>query len=175
MVKAEVVYTRKSFFQLPKTYNNLLFGTTLAVWGVTMLLILGIPVLSLLTGTEMPAGYTKDLIFWIAAIIFLILLRNVILPVSAYSKYHKKFGDTPMYYEFGEESFTSVQNGNGFSENISLRYDKLDKVIETKEYFLLSPRSGSAYIIARSDITEGTPDELRAILRKNMGKRYKVK
>ena len=175
MVKAEVVYTRKGFFQLPKTYNNVTFGITLVIWSASMILILGIPVLSFLTGTEMPEDYAKYLFFLIAGLVFLILLRNVILPLSAFNKYHKKFGDTPIYYEFGEEGFTCVQNGNGFSENTALNYDKLDKVIETKEYFLLSPRSGSAYTIAKTDITEGTPEELRAILRRSMGKKYKVK
>lgn len=175
MVKARVIYTLKHYLQLPKTLNPAGLIIALVLTGSVMLLMLGIPVLTAISGDPLPEGFWSNLMLLTGAFLFYIVIRQFFSPWLGYRRAHKKFGDTPVEYELREKDFTAIQNGSDFSENVVLPYSKLDKAVETKEYFLLCPRSGTAYIIGKNEITEGTPEQLRSILRGTMGKKYKLK
>ncbi len=175
MVKARVIYTLKHYLQLPKTLNPAGLIIALALTGSVMLLMLGIPVLTAISGDPLPEGFWSHLMLLAGAFLFYISIRQFFSPWLGYRKAHKKFGDTPVEFELREKDFTAVQTGEDFDENITLPYSKLDKVVETKDFFLLVSHGGNAFIIGKSEITEGTPEQLRSILRGNMGKKYKLK
>ncbi|HOR21335.1 MAG TPA: YcxB family protein [Ruminococcus sp.] len=86
-----------------------------------------------------------------------------------------EFGESKVNFAFHADKFTAEHSGKDFSDKIELNYDKLDKVYETKEYFLLYLRSNTAFIIGKNEICEGSPQALRELLRTKFGKRYKTK
>jgi hypothetical protein len=78
-----------------------------------------------------------------------------------------------MLYEFDENEMRASCKGADFNENVAITYDKLDKVRETPKCFLLFPEKNLAYVIGKHEITEGTADDLRNLLKSKLGKKFK--
>ena len=57
------------------------------------------------------------------------------------------------------------------NSNGDIKYSALFKVCETPEYIYLFFRLNQAYILKKSGIIDGTPEQLRAILMNNIPKK----
>ncbi|MBQ8961086.1 MAG: YcxB family protein [Ruminococcus sp.] len=178
MIKAEVKYTEDHYRQLAKCRNKILLYICTATAGVNVLLFLGLVFLSKFTKEGAPkdlADSAVPLIILIAFIVLDYLYMYVIAPKRAAKTERKKFGDEKVCFTFTEEKMTARHKGADFSDSMELSYDKLDKAVETDGYFLLYLRASTAFIIGRGEITEGSPDQLRALLKNKFGTRYKKK
>ena len=165
MIRAKVVYTNEHMSQIYKCYGKLslfiiIFCSAIILLGTAFELI--VLFAFLVSDTPIPS----NLISLITLSLFLVILfiaSNTWLfflyPRVFLKNHRKKYGDIPVFYEF--------------NENITITYDKLDKVKETKKYFLLYPQRYSIYIIGKHEITEGTADDLRNLLKSKLGKKFK--
>ena len=67
----------------------------------------------------------------------------------------------------------SVRSEEGGSpDNTSASYSSLVKAVETKQDFYLFTGQTQAYLIDKNYITDGTAEELRAVLLKEMGAKF---
>ena len=179
MIRAKVVYTNEHMSQLYKCYGKfslfiIIFCSVIILLGTAFELLTFL--LFLISDTPIPS----DLISLITLSLFLVILfiaSNTWLfflyPRIFLKNHRKKYGDIPIFYEFNENNMSIKHTGADFNENITITYDKLDKVKETKKYFLLYPQRYSVYIIGKHEITEGTPDDLRNLLKSKLGKKFK--
>lgn len=80
---------------------------------------------------------------------------------------------TSMVLMFNDDSLTSEQIGDIASGTGVTKYEALQKVYETKTTFYLYLTPRQALLITKSDITKGTPEELRSLLRAKLpAKKY---
>lgn len=70
-------------------------------------------------------------------------------------------------YRFGESSFEAAAQG-GDSDRVA--YEKLTRLVETKEYIFLFTAPGVAHILRKDDFTLGNSDGLLAFLAEKTGK-----
>ena len=179
MIRAKVVYKMEHMNQLYKCYSKLslfiiLFCTAIVFFGgiFELLTIL----IFIISGTQIPS----DLVGLSIISLFLVVLAvasNVwiffIYPRVYLKSYKIKYGDIPILYEFNENDMNTKHIGTDFEEYLKFTYDKLDKVRETKKYFIFYPQRYSVFIIGKHEITEGTPEELRNLLKSKLGKKFK--
>ncbi len=176
MIRAKVVYTpehmKQFYFSLYKTF------TIICLIVVILCLILDISSSLFYKSIDkpMPHEQVRRSIFIISCSIFLIFLNiwlYFIQPHIFVKNHRRKYGDSPMLYEFDKNEMRASHAGTDFNENVAITYDKLDKVRETKKCFLLFPEKNLAYVIGKHEITEGTPDDLRNLLKSKLGKKFK--
>ncbi len=67
-------------------------------------------------------------------------------------------------YVFGPEGFEAVETAQGINSVERVEYQKLERLVETKEYFLAYTSKILYYPILKETIEGGTEDELRALL-----------
>lgn len=181
MIKARVVYTMDHIRQLRRLRSIfsyiIMIGCTLYVL-FNFVLILGIPLMCFIVKAPLPDGFWRHMIvisILSAFVVFLDIWTFFLAPWTGFRNRKKKYGDSPIYYELDENGVDVKCQGEGFSDNTAFTYDKLDKAIETKNYFLLCPRRNVAYIIGKHEITEGSVEGLRDLLRLKMGNKFKSK
>lgn len=116
-----------------------------------------------------------DIIYFLGIIMFIyfVISRMIFLPKNNLEKIRNVYGDNPIVFSFGEETFNVSAEKGASSQNITLEYGKLFSVREIKDYFLIYVSRNSAYIIKKSAIEGGTPYELSEMLEKRLGKKYK--
>ncbi len=176
MIRAKVVYTPE---HLKQHYLSLYKVFTIACSIVVVLCVILVILSSLvfkMINEPLPPEQVKRLIFIISSSIFLIFLNiwlYFIQPHIFIKNHRKKYGDSPMLYEFDENEMRASCKGADFNENVAITYDKLDKVRETPKCFLLFPEKNLAYVIGKHEITEGTADDLRNLLKSKLGKKFK--
>lgn len=76
--------------------------------------------------------------------------------------------------EFHEDKYITSLLGNGCCCLTECNYKRFNKAIETEEYFCWL-HDNTSYIIKKSAITEGTPEELSALFKEKLGSRFTVK
>jgi hypothetical protein len=166
----------RSIFRL-KGIGLLLFFILGSLFAVgDLLFVAGLSFLCLLTRGSLPDGTLSSIIFMTALtviVLYIDLWVFVLVPKNNYDKYKRKYGDMPIFYEFSETGMTVDAKAEGFEEHVRFAYDKFDKAVETKEFFILSENSATAYIIGKNEITEGTAEQLRALFKNNIGNKFK--
>jgi hypothetical protein len=84
--------------------------------------------------------------------------------------------ETHEVYTFDEHHFTISQvKGLEYEANIDAAYTYFYKVIKTDDAYLFYVSMGHTHIVPRSTMTEGTTEELDALLSSRMGDKFKIK
>lgn len=176
MVKSEMVYNlddMKAFF---KDYSAKKFFTTMGI----VYLILGILIVLVINNL---AFLKEDRIFYtclfivvyIAVLTFCMVKAVKDTPEKMLKSIKSLYGDGTAVYEFDENTFkNSIVSGKTKSEAV-IEYSKLSKAIESKTHFYIFTNENTAYVIRKTAFTEGTPEELRNILKTRFGERFIVK
>ncbi len=179
MIRAKVVYTLEHMKQIKKCYGTF---SLLVIIICTVIILLGIAfeLLTLLAFLISDTPIPPDLISLFVlsfSLAILFIMSNIWLfflyPRTFLKNHRKKYGDIPIFYEFNENNMSIEHIGTDFEEHLRFTYDKLDKVKETKKYFLLYPQRYSVYIIGKHEITEGTADDLRNLLKSKLGNKFR--
>lgn len=92
------------------------------------------------------------------------VLCNGAYTAQSICKAFPHFVETGIEFAFHDDSFLTVQTGDIAKGTAITRYDALNKVYETKTMFYIYITPMQALLIAKCDITKGTPEELRNIL-----------
>ena len=141
-------------------------------------MLVGIPLICIIAKVPLPDGFWGFVMLGAVLSIFIVFLDIWTFFLASWIGFRnrrKKYGDSPIYYELDENGVDVKCQGEGFSDSAAFTYDKLDKAIETNNYFLLCPHRNVGYIIGKHEITEGSAEGLRDLLRLKMGKKFKSK
>ncbi|MCM1225804.1 MAG: YcxB family protein [Clostridium sp.] len=171
MLKAEMKYElsdMKVFVR--KSRNSAAVYLLVAFMAFIVLITLPGVIYSLKRGVDF-----YDIIYFLGIIMFIyfFISRMIFLPKNNLEKIKKVYGDNPIVFSFGEETFNVSAEKGASSENITLEYGKLFSVREIKDYFFIYISRNTAYIIKKSAIEGGTPYELSEMLKKRLGKKYR--
>lgn len=78
-------------------------------------------------------------------------------------------------YAFDDEQFTAVIENEHKKFELFCQYEHIKTVVENKKYWYICTQDTKTYIVGADDLTEGTPDELRKLLKDKLGEMYIVK
>lgn len=176
MIKAEMVHTledMKIFARVSPRFKTLIIlNVLLAVFSLFHIIII---CLVLFNGYDLDE-YFFNIMMSILGPVFIaysLCYNLVTLPKNNLKKTKLVQGDNPIYYTFFKEYINSKSENGINSENTNLEYQKLYKVIETKDYFFFYTTENQAFMVRKNAFTEGTPDELVAILTLRLGDKFK--
>ncbi len=143
-------YTKFSMYK-GKTYIKWLFLTTI---------VLG-TILSLY-GFINDDDTTISLVFMILIILMVVIMifSSCILPKIMY-KSMKNISDIKNEFIFKDDEFSTVSSSLQFNGNSTTKYEMLYKVYETPKYFYIYINKAQAYIVNKSEIIDGTAEQIR--------------
>lgn len=110
-----------------------------------------------------------------ACAVAIVLIRTIRYPARRFAAVQKITPDMRCEYTFTEDCLTIHNECTGINENLKLKYSAVRKVIYNECWFvfLFGGRTGIAF--HENSFANGTPQELSALLREKIGKKYKVK
>ncbi|MGN1481017.1 YcxB family protein [Porcipelethomonas sp.] len=109
---------------------------------------------------------------WCAVVYIYMFIIN---PKMTYSAFLKKYGNSPVKYEFNEKSVRiCIENQDG-SWDIRKNYRDMFKIHETDDYFFIHVKRNEAYILKKSGIFQGTAEEIRNAVFSEMGNKFVLK
>lgn len=170
MIKAEVRYTTKHIRKFLWSGRNLIAMIFLYTIYAANLVMTGLLLLAKLFGADV------DLTFEIVLMLFFsayLVYRTFFYEKTYLKRYQHQFPNTAIDFSFGENCFTINGSGEAYNSHQEIDYGKLLKAVEKNEWFMLYITSVSVYVINKSEITEGTPDELRELLKRKLGNKFR--
>lgn len=170
MIKAEVRFTEKHF--------NVLMKTRKTSWVTYFCGFFMFAILAMLVASNIYAGgfgwdSVKPLIIWVVILMVILWLKYMVSPKKQFMNYQKNFPNAANTYCFGEEKFSmnSVSDvSSGISEYV---YESIESAEETNGFFKIKIKGVGIMIIGSEEITEGTPEELRELLKNKLGSKFK--
>lgn len=73
---------------------------------------------------------------------------------------------------FGGQAFEIIKTGENFTVHRDFPYGTINKAVETMNYFFIFVEANKAFIIHKSELTEGSVPELEQFLWGTFGKRF---
>lgn len=171
MVKATVKYDEKHIRQHYKRGTMLRLRLLVYICvGLHLFVYLPLDILLILVGGD--NSIVLNLIFlviWSSSLIYIELFS----PKIAVNRREKQFPNSMTYLTFEDGLLLDVTKGDDHEAKQTITYDRFESCREKKGWFMLYIAKDNAYIIKHTDLTEGTPEELRAFLRSKLGKNFR--
>lgn len=145
----------------------------LAVFLLIMIITLIFGIISFRKGDSSILTLVLTVITACAAAIMLI--RIIRWPAKRFAAVQKITPDMKNEYTFTEDHLTVYNECTGISEHLKLRYSAVKKVVYNECWFVVLFGSGTGMAFHENSFANGTPQELSALLREKLGKKYKVK
>ena len=157
------------------TLNNRQFKKVWWLFVISSILFVGIGVAAVL----MPED-NSDKVYGIVMIVFgvmftpLVILLTKLLQKNVNKSMHILSGDTTETYQFYPDKLIIRQcKGEEFEAITTTRYSYLYMVEETRYTYFLRISKMQSHVVNKADLTQGTIEELNAILSSNLGLRFK--
>ena len=157
----------KALFNASAKAVKIVYGVLAIIIGIYIVLYS----LSLIFNENQDKRIIPILIFYIIIECAIIALR-IYLPKIKY-KMNNVSMQTSGTFIFKDSSVETVINSDTVSSQGELQYSELFKVCETDKFIFLFLNKMQAYIVDKATIENGTEDELRAVLQKSLGNKYK--
>lgn len=90
-------------------------------------------------------------------------------------RYYVTYREGDIYFEFDCNSYRIDSVCGNQTDSISGKYTDLLKAVEGNDHFLMFINKKAVHLVRKDSFTEGTPDELRDILKKNLGDKFTIK
>lgn len=171
MIRAEISYTKEHFAALSDKKSKMspiqVFGLVFFAAAATLVCIL-----SLANGKKPDVvSVVMAVVLW-AAFALYCWLRYISSPERLYKIYCRDFPDAKIKVAFDDDGFILKSvSAVSETENLSM-YSAISGAYERNDFFVMN-LSGGAVIIGHSEITEGTPDDLRALLTARLGDKFR--
>lgn len=171
MVKATVKYNEKHIRQLYK--RGTMFRLRLVMYicvGLHLFVYLPLDLLLILVGGD--PDIVLNLIFlviWSSSLIYI----ELFLPQKTLKRREKQFPNSVTYLSFEDGQLLDVTKGDDHEAKQTITYDRFVSCREKKGWFMLYISKDNAYTINHTELTEGTPEELRAFLRSKLGNKFR--
>lgn len=78
-------------------------------------------------------------------------------------------------FVFSDDSFGMISHSENYSAERYKRYPSLHSAVEWGDWFFINFTAGEVCIIKKTDLTNGTPDDLRLLLKDKLGSRFAQK
>ncbi len=160
-----------------KALNNMAFKKVLWLFALLSLLMIAIGAAGIALKED-----EADVVSGIVLIVFGVLITPLgyLLTRILQKRVDKSTvyisSDTEEIYTFDEQYITVTQTkGDEFFATTKAKYSYIHKAYEDKNYYYLYISKMQSHVIDKSSITQGTLDELEALLRSNLGDRFKSK
>lgn len=170
MIKAEVRFTEKHFNVLMKTRKT---SWVTYLCGFFIFALLAMLVVSNIYEGGFSFDSIKPLIIWAVIVGVILWLKYLASPKRQLKNYQKNFPNAANTYCFDEEKFSlsSVSDvSSGTSEYV---YESIESAEETNGFFKIKIKGVGIMIIGSEEITEGTPEVLRELLKNKLGSKFK--
>ncbi len=172
MIKAEVRFTKKHFEALATTQKISWFTCFCRFF---IFAILSMYIISRIYERGFSWYAFKPLIYVAFIFVVFFLLKYISSPKKQFENYRKNFPNAVNTYCFDEEKFSlhsvsDVSNSN--SEHI---YETIESAEEKNGFFLLKIKGIGVVIIGLDEIVEGSPEQLRELLKSKLGSKFSQK
>lgn len=175
MIKAEVKYTPEYVEAIVNVHRK---GSKWAseVWtGFLFVMSLTYDIICIAKG-EMPSAKMLVLTTVMLISFGIILLSDYMAsPKRIWNKNEKLYKNAVLIYEFEESFFRFSETLPEKSTSTEIPYSRLEKVTEYKDFLFLTLNGTQIHTVKLSDITEGSAEELKDILKSTLGKNYTIK
>ncbi len=172
MIKAEVKYTLEHFQAM---HIEMLSLKQKTIWIIIAILSSCLAVLYAADGHYFSFFALLAAVLWLFIILYVLFYYVIWSPKSIMKKFNKLQPDTTIFIDFCDctirYNYISSNSTKGYTE---YSYDDIEAVWEKRGFFVLSSRKTGLCPIKYSEITEGTPDELRQLLADKLGEKFKV-
>ena len=165
-IKAENTVDFEDIKQLNKSSS----ASVKIMLGVFIAAMIILMVVSLCTGNSV--RNIKISVVGILWCVFVYVFMFIVNPRTTYKKFRKKYGNVPIKYTLNEKSMgISIENTDG-SWDIRKNYRDIFKFTETDKYFFIHIKRNEAYILKKSGISQGTAEDIKNIVTREMGSRF---
>lgn len=120
-----------------------------------------------------PERISAGIAIYIFAFLFVFLILWIPFVIKRAYKKSALLYQNPIHNLFYEEHFSVIYNSPLCSGENMVRYEGLTGISETKDCFYLYINKIQAYVITKSGITQGTPEQLSAFLSQKVGYKFK--
>lgn len=173
MIRADVTYTIEHFKELKVI--DIPFNQRI-MWLVITTVSTAAAIYAVLTGERFFNIFTLiAIISWFGTLFYIIFNYILFNPQKMFKKYSEAQPDSHVILEFGDISLKATiksQTTNGFNEYL---YDVFESSWENDKFFVIRVKNSGAYVIKKSEITDGTPGELRQLLTDKLGSKFKIR
>ncbi len=170
MIKADVKYTIEHFKALRADVMPL---KQRIIWLVTTAATTAFAVFCVLTGKNFFNLFTVLAIpLWGVTLFYIILYYILLNPKKMLKKYNETQPDSHIIFEFSDISLKITNESrmtNGVNEH---RYEMLEFAWENGDFFVIQIKNIGQVAIRSSEIIEGTPEELRQLLKDKLGENF---
>lgn len=111
----------------------------------------------------------------LATILFVVITQYVILNPKKLLKKYLNTKPEPSVFEFGEDTIKITYNSKQSRGVSNLNYDSAENAEKKGDFYMLQLKNVGRITFKESEITEGTPEELRMLLANKLGKKFKIK
>ncbi len=170
MIKATVRYTVRHIRQMLWSGRNLIAMIFFYAVYIVNLVLTGLLLIAKIFGADINLMFH---IVFLAVFSAYLVYRTFFYENTVFKRHQHQFPNTDICYSFGENSFITEEMGDTHNARQEVGYDNLFKAIEKKEWFLMYITPTSVYIINKSEITEGTADDLRRLLKEKLGNKFR--
>ena len=176
MVKAAVRYTGEHFraaAEAAPDYKQKRKGAVRAmiIWAAFTGLILTLTIMRLRSG-DSEIAFVYGVLFVINLFYFIRIVNAVTNTASLYSRV--KPAEQMRYFEVDGDELIMTINGDIEHSERHFRISGMFSAADTGQFFVLYLYKSLYCMIGYSDITEGSPDEMRSILYKALGDRFTI-
>lgn len=173
MIRADVTYTIEHFKELKVI--DIPFNQRI-MWLAITVVSTAIAIFTVLTGENFFNLFTGfAIVSWFGTLFYIIFNYILFNPQKMFKKYSEAQPDSHIILEFGDNSLKTTiksQMTNGVNESL---YDVFESSRENDKFFVIRVKNSGAYVIKKSEITDGTPGELRQLLTDKLGSKFKIR
>lgn len=112
---------------------------------------------------------------WLGIILYIVLYSIMLNPEKLMKKYTETSPDSHLVFDFGEDSFNVTHESGNSSGSNNYNYSMVDLSWEKDDFFIIQVKSVGMFAIKKSEITNGTPDDLRQLLENKLFSKFEVK
>lgn len=178
MIKAEMThYNESDMTAVFKYYYAPLLVKMAVIYAIISAALFGSEVFLVLNGS---ADKIRTIFEYISLGSALLAFICSITGMSNFSanmlkRYYVTYREGNIYFEFDCDSYSINSVYRNQTDSISGKYTELLKAVESNDHFLMFVNKKTIHVVRKDSFTEGTPDELRDILQKSIGKKYLIK
>lgn len=166
MIKIETKYTYEMYKQY--YWFSLFRGKHYKFCKILIHLFMAMSLVLVILSFTLLDGILARVAATISMLAFLRFYLKYFIRVRRYIKQAPSFFEGCNTFIFDDDSFSTTQTGEMASGTGTMQYSALFKVYETRDMFYAYVSPSQAILLAKKDIVEGTPEELRTLLRSKL-------
>ncbi len=173
MIRADVTYTLEHF----KTLKVVDIPLKMRIfWLAISAASTAFSVFAVLTGEKFFNLFTVlAMVLWSGTFFYIIFNYILFSPKKMFKKYSESQPDSHVILEFEDNLLKTTSESRTTKGVNEYRYDVFEASWENNDFFAIRIKNAGAFIIKKSEITDGTPEELRQLLTDKLGSKFEIR